>query len=345
MALQECWLKGVGWDDSLPEDIHRGLKEWAMELSQAENVKIPRCYRSRPIQDVEEMTLHTFSDAFHQAYGAVAYLRYQYTDGAIEVGMVASKFKVTPLHNVSILRLELMAAVIAARLAEVVSRNVTCPMSKFKFWTDSTDVVHWVRAQSRHYKAFVTNRVAVLHEKTQPSQWDHVPGTLNPADLGTRGMRLKEMVPDNVWFKGPKFLHEGEEAWPSACTSVVSSPTDEAAVETRTSAAVFQAQVTEALIDPQRYHSWLRLKRVTAWIFRFIKNLKSRLPKYADWGHPVACKPDNMIGTRQERQEPEPLIVKELAQASIYWLKQAQQERFAADIACLEGGKTATGRL
>ncbi|XP_064653297.1 uncharacterized protein LOC135503579 [Lineus longissimus] len=102
IALQECWLRGIGWDDDLPDDIQTRLDQWIGELQRVNEIHIPRCYRNRPVEDIVKMALHTFTDASRLAYGAVAYLRYQYTDGEIGISMVAAKFKVAPLKNVSI---------------------------------------------------------------------------------------------------------------------------------------------------------------------------------------------------------------------------------------------------
>ena len=65
--------------------------------------------------------------------------------------------------------------------------------------------------ESRLLKEFVGNRVAMIQEKTEGSQWHHVSGNDNPADLATRGVDLQELMrPDSIWFSGPSFLQEEE---------------------------------------------------------------------------------------------------------------------------------------
>ena len=59
--------------------------------------------------------LHGFCDASAKAYGAVVYLRVVTTCG-IYVRFLVSKTRVAPLSNQTIPRLELLSAVILARL-------------------------------------------------------------------------------------------------------------------------------------------------------------------------------------------------------------------------------------
>lgn len=59
--------------------------------------------------------LHGFCYASAKAYGAVVYLRVVTTSGIL-IRVLASKTRVAPLSNQTILRLELLSAVVLARL-------------------------------------------------------------------------------------------------------------------------------------------------------------------------------------------------------------------------------------
>ena len=44
LLLQSLWTQGVGWDDELPEQTSRKWVQWVQELSELEQLHIPRSY-------------------------------------------------------------------------------------------------------------------------------------------------------------------------------------------------------------------------------------------------------------------------------------------------------------
>ena len=62
MALQKAWLRGLKWDEEFPDDFNFINHQWAIQLPEALQVKIPRCYRQHE-EAVEDVSLHTFVDA------------------------------------------------------------------------------------------------------------------------------------------------------------------------------------------------------------------------------------------------------------------------------------------
>ena len=86
----------------------------------------------------------------------------------------------------TISRLELMDAILSSRLAQNILKVIT--VDRVTFWTDSENVWYWVRHQSHEFKPFVANRIGEIQRTTSPEQWRHVPGTVNPEDLRTRGL-------------------------------------------------------------------------------------------------------------------------------------------------------------
>ena len=62
----------------------------------AGSIARPRCLQQK--NEVKEINLHTFVDASQGAYGAVVYVRIEYTDQTVSVKIVAANTKVAPLH-------------------------------------------------------------------------------------------------------------------------------------------------------------------------------------------------------------------------------------------------------
>ena len=97
-----------------------------------------------------------------------------------------------PLKQVAIPRLELSAAVVSVQLDKAVTRELDLPLTeKFVFWTDSTSVLRYIRNETKRFHTFVANRIAIIRDGSNPDQWRHVGGDLNPADDLCRGYRQK----------------------------------------------------------------------------------------------------------------------------------------------------------
>ena len=82
LLIQKAWLEARDWDELLPTPHQQELTKWFRELEDLELVKIPRCLKD-PSLEVEELSIHTFSDASEKAFTAVVYARHVYGEGSI----------------------------------------------------------------------------------------------------------------------------------------------------------------------------------------------------------------------------------------------------------------------
>ncbi|GFU57341.1 integrase catalytic domain-containing protein [Trichonephila clavipes] len=205
--LQELWLRKLSWDDELPLDIHAVWSQWWLELPFLSELKIPRKILDSS-KDSSEVQIHTFSDASQKAYGAAAFLRVKHKD-RVSVDLVTSKSRVAPLKRLSLPRLELMGALLAARLAKEVKKilDQKCSTRAF-FWTDSQVTLHWIKGPSHRWKPFVANRVREIQSLTDPNSWFHCSGKDNPADLLTRGISVDALTTNSKWWNGSSFLRQ-----------------------------------------------------------------------------------------------------------------------------------------
>ena len=97
-------------------------------------------------------------DASESSHGAVVYVRTKYDDEVL-ISLAAAKTKVSPLKAVSIPQPELMGAHLGSTLAQSVGKVLSITKQQMIFWSDSMDVLWWIRGYSRVYKPFVPNRV------------------------------------------------------------------------------------------------------------------------------------------------------------------------------------------
>ena len=146
--LQDMWTTGLEWDEELAESLTISARAWFNELTDLKQLQIPRCL----FQDKrasETISLHIFVDASENAYGAVVYARCLRMDGCVTRNIVATKARVAPTISTSFPHLELMAAVVGARLDMRILIELNISVGSVTFWSDSANVLWWIRGRSR----------------------------------------------------------------------------------------------------------------------------------------------------------------------------------------------------
>ena len=146
-----------------------------------------------------------------------------------------------------------MGAVSGLRLALSIAKVLKIDQSLLTFWSDSMNVLWWIRKPSRSFRPFTANRIREIHDSSSPTQWRHVNTHQNAADLPTRGMSLTEVNRREMWWNGPNFLSMPEDQWPKRIDA-----TPEATLEVRKKArATFDVPGTESvLFAPTRKTTW-----------------------------------------------------------------------------------------
>ena len=192
ILLQDMWTAGLDWDEEMSESLTKEAQDWFRELSYLKRLQIPRCLQEKT-KTVNAIALHMFVDASENAYEAVVYASYSIEDGSLSSNIVAAKTRVAPTNATSIPRLELMGAVVGVRMAKRISATLDIPMNTSVFWSDSVNVLWWVRGRSRQFKPFDANRVGEIQSISDPAQWRYVQTSINPADFLSRGMKAEEM--------------------------------------------------------------------------------------------------------------------------------------------------------
>ena len=86
IVLQEVWLQCLEWDEEFPDNLRLTTHQWAKQLPEAPQVKIPCCYQNDE-EAVDNASPHTFVNASRLAYAAVSYVRYRHVSGQISVAL------------------------------------------------------------------------------------------------------------------------------------------------------------------------------------------------------------------------------------------------------------------
>ncbi|XP_074624387.1 uncharacterized protein LOC141882335 [Acropora palmata] len=182
-----------------------------------------------------------------------------------------------PLKQVTIPRLELSAAVISVQLDKVLKRELDLPLAeKSVFWTDSTSVLRYIRNETKWFHTFVANRIAIIRDGSDPDQWRHVGGDLNPADDLSRGLSAEALLSSDRWIKGPAFLWEQREWWRQDPLSLdsISDADPEVKVDVNVHATVVAVSFCPVVEYFRRTSSWHRLKKSVAWFLQYRENLR-----------------------------------------------------------------------
>lgn len=269
MLLQSLWLEKLSWDDQVPINIATEWINFRSELSCLENLKINR---HAIIKNKKYVEMHCFSDSSEKAFGAAVYLKSVDDNGKIEINLLASKAKVAPLQSVSLARLELCGAVVAARLANKISKALRIEIEKRYFWTDSTIVLGWVKTPPNKLKTFVANRVSEIQTLTNSDIWRHVPSQFNPSDYLSRGVKCSEIGYLDMWWHGPQFLYLSKSEWPQDPCHVLNLP-DLRKIKTVCTTTVLNTPNINNIIE--QFSDLTKLKRIVTLLQRFIFNCKN----------------------------------------------------------------------
>ena len=274
--MQTLWISDIAWDTPLPENLSVSWRDYYDSLPKLNDVTIPRWIGTT--SEPRRYELHGFSDASTKAYASVVYVRVESNSGMVTTTLLTSKSRVAPTRQLTVPRLELCGALLLARLISKLRSLSAFQGCNIHCWTDATIVLDWLNEQSSHWKTFVANRVAEIHSLLPDIMWRHVPGSDNPADLASRGVKPADIGTSNIWWRGPPWLALDSEDWPTCPPAIVSDAHLEARVvslQTNVS-PVAECQMFE------RFSSWPKLIRVVARILRWVHFVRKRCHHRSD---------------------------------------------------------------
>lgn len=262
--MQQLWKQQLDWDEELPAHLQASWNKYYNSINSAQVISVPRNVNSsNPSLLVD---LHIFCDASEQAYGACVYTCSQREDGSSIAHLMCSKSRIAPLKSVTLPRLELNAAHLAAKLYKSIDRILSNRIKTVKFWTDSTIVLSWISTSPHRLKTYVANRVAEIQQFTSTKEWNHVSSSDNPADLLSRGATTEELSNNYKWWHGPPWLVEPSK-WPSQeAINLNKVP------ELKNEVVLTATNSSNDILH--KYSSITKLQRVLAYCIRFANNLK-----------------------------------------------------------------------
>lgn len=266
IMLQHLWQLSLDWDESVPQHVFSSWKSYQQQIHDLKGISIIRHITCcNPIR----IEMHTFCDASQTAYGACTYIRSLDSSGTYVTHLICAKSRVAPLKNVTLPRLELSGALLAARLSNIVLKALNMKIDQTFYWCDSSIALTWILDEPCKWKIFVGNRVAEIQEVTEKDNWRHIRSEENPADIISRGINPNELLTSTLWWHGPNWLEYDQQQWPTSMPIKISEMP-----ERRTATRVMISTEPDLSLF-LKYSSFLKLQRVVAYILRF-KNNSSR---------------------------------------------------------------------
>ena len=157
------------------------------------------------------ISFHAFSDASGLTYAAAVFIRVE-ADGKTNVQLIRAKSRIAPTREITIPRLELLAA-ITARLAVSLISAFKFTDPEIIYWSDSTTVLSWIKREAQ-WNTFVWNRIQEIRQLTSSATWRYLLSSDNPADLPSR-MQLPAAC-RVAMVGGPAMARLPRDQWPAS---------------------------------------------------------------------------------------------------------------------------------
>ena len=274
LMFQSLCRSKTGWKGKMPSEMREALVQWKSQLVSLTGIVIPRLIL---LPGYDCLELHGFADASLQAYGAVIYLK-SVRGAEVDCNFVIARSRVAPLKGNTLQRLELMGALVLARLMKkLLTTYKRLNIPKVVYYTDSRDALCWIQSRNTKWSVFIENRVTEIHQLTNTTTWKHVSTEVNPADTLTRPVSATTFAENRAWFKGPKFLYTGE---PSSKLNIPEmEPSITALGEKKRVVKVAVRIPPTYIMDLERFGSYFKLMDVTMFVKKF---LFTKVPKLAE---------------------------------------------------------------
>ena len=271
VIIQKMWLAKLQWEDTLQKDLKNEFLEWYNSLIVLNTLKIPRWIGYTTDAKYE---IFGFADASKLAYAACVYLKVT-VNGQSTIRLLQGKSKVSPIKPLlTIPKLELSAASLLAKLTVKVLNSLKLPHVDIYLFTDSIDVLFWLKEHPSKWPVFVAHKCSHIHSLVPTAYWSHVRSKENPADCVSRGISPEQLLGFNLWWEGNlhiqgkfQFNHDSRNFHTSSLTSLNCSINNE----------IKKAKIIKNWELLDKYSDVKKLFRVMSFVLRFLCNVVSKL--------------------------------------------------------------------
>ena len=281
MFFQDVCVAKYDWDELLSEELKTKWNTIVNELNNLPEVTLSRAYCINNFEDpFEKIEMYGFADSSMIAFGCCIYLKFTKKSGEVSVSFVTAKTQLVARNKaVTIHRLELLGNLMLSKLVVNVSQALETELNinRIICYSDSQVALGWIRAKNKEFKTFVQNRVVTIRQNVAVKNWEYCRSKENAADVLTRSNSTELLQ----WLTGPEFLrhsdsHDVKDVFVDDLELPELKETDNK-IDTKVLITMSPViNYISDLIDIQRFNDFNKLLRVTAYVFRFCKNIKSK---------------------------------------------------------------------
>ena len=198
------------------------------------------------------------------------------------VTLQVAKTRVARLKTLSIPRLELRSALLLARLTQAFKESFPLKVECIHLWSDSADVLFWLKDHPSRWGVFVANRCSEIHTMLPDAFWHHVRLADNNADVISRDIEPSKLASHSLWWKGPASLSDNHESSSKAhdelnfaVNSLNLQPSHTLVASKDILNFVENTPEIWSLIN--KYSSLNKLYRMASYCFRFVYRIPSNI--------------------------------------------------------------------
>ncbi|XP_068223879.1 uncharacterized protein [Palaemon carinicauda] len=256
------------WDSAVSTDIRNEWLSYFQMLFELQSLSFPRCVKVEGT--IGKPMLVIFSDGSSSAYGACAYVRWELSDGGFCSRLLMAKSRLAPLKQLSIPRIELCGALVAARMRETIVKEMNFEFESVMHIVDSAIVRAQIQKESYGFGTFTATKIAEIQSKTDVGEWSWVSGDNNPADLTTKPAKPIDLGQESMWQMGPAFLTLPISKWPIRKDHIGDLPDRVGVFVSHTCFTVNTVEMS-LVFQISRFESSEKLLRVTSRVLKAFK--------------------------------------------------------------------------
>jgi len=287
LLFQDLCKLQLDWDDEVDSPIKESWTSIIDDLETTKEIKIQRfLLEGIDEHQVTSYSLQGFCDASEKACAAVVYLKIKREDD-VQLRFLSSKTRVCPIKKMTIPKLELMSALILARLIDSITKALSSvlTLSSPTCWTDSKVVYYWIVGVNKIRNQFVERCLSEIRKVAPTETWNHCMSAENPADIPSRGIMASKLATCELWTNGPRSLVCSKD---SEDTGISEEDVLELAAidphpemnETHAMTCISNNNCyINDVIPCESFSNLGRLFKVTAYVLLFIRKLKAAISK------------------------------------------------------------------